>query len=86
MIKTDCMPQLVKRYTFSKDRNFTGYPFSGGFQPGRDNLYNVSGVYDYWGEETTINQDANNATLERVKSTFNKFHLMASRRNSAARR
>lgn len=69
-------PSIVKRYTFSKDRNFTGYPFSGGFQDGRDNLYNVSGAYEYWGEETTINQDAGNADLERVKSSFNKFHLM----------
>ena len=69
-------PSIVKRYTFSRDRNFTGYPFSGGFQPGRDNLYNVSGVYEYWGEETTIDQDANDAQIERVKSTFNKFHLM----------
>ncbi len=70
-------PAVIKRYQFSRDRNFTGYPYNGGFKVGTDNLYNVSGPYEYWGEETTIDPDAGNAIIERVKSTFNKYHLMA---------
>jgi len=69
-------PSIVKRYEFSRDRNFTGYPYKGGFEPGRDNLYFVTGSYEYWGEETTIDQGAGNAVIERAKSIFNKFHLM----------
>lgn len=72
-------PSVVKTYRYTTDVNFTGYPYTGGgFQAGRDNLYFVTVPYEYWGEETTIDPEApaDKNVIERVKSTFNKFHLM----------
>ena len=66
-------------YSYSPGANFTGYPFTGGFTAGTDNLYRVTGAYEYWGEETTL--DADGATvLERIRFTFNKFHLLTKKR------
>lgn len=70
------LPAMVTRYRYSTTTNFTGYPFSGGFVAGTDNLYRVPGVYSYWCEASTVNPDAGNAVLSKVTTTYNKFHLM----------
>lgn len=69
-------PDIVMRYRYSSDRNFTGYPFENGFDPGTDNLYRVVGPYDYWGEQTIVDPDDGDRPIERVTARFNRFHLM----------
>ena len=70
-------PDVVVRYRYSQDRNFTGYPFNDGFQAGTDNLYRTVGAYKYWGEQTIRNPDDGDKVIERTTCTFNKFHLMS---------
>lgn len=73
-------PAMARTYRYSPDRNFTGYPFSGGFREGEDNLYLVGSVYDYWTEETRIDPGNDNAVLSVTRSTYNKFHLLTEER------
>jgi RHS repeat-associated protein len=69
-------PAMARTYTYSTDRNFTGYPFSGGFREGVDNLLSVSGDYFYWVRETRIDPASGNGReLTATQVTFNKFHL-----------
>lgn len=56
-------PDITRTYTYSSGQNFTGFPFSGGFYEGEDNLYLIPGDYDYWTEESCIDRAANNAVL-----------------------
>lgn|GEM_PF-2072347 len=67
-------PAMTRTYTYSPGKNFTGYPFSGGFREGEDNLYLVGSDYDYWTEETS--RSTSNAVLHVTRTTYNKFHLM----------
>ncbi|WP_300630972.1 RHS repeat-associated core domain-containing protein [Pseudomonas sp.] len=67
---------LAKSYDYSAGLNFTGYPFSDGFNQNEDNLYLVGGEYNYWAEEKVIDVAANNAVLSAVRTTYNKFHLL----------
>ncbi|MFA7941881.1 RHS repeat domain-containing protein [Pseudomonas brenneri] len=67
-------PAITKTYVYSPGKNFTGYPYSGGFREGEDNLYLVGSEYDYWTEET--NRGASNAVLSVTRTTYNKFHLL----------
>lgn len=67
-------PAITKTYVYSPSKNFTGYPYSGGFREGEDNLYLVGSEYDYWTEET--NRGASNAVLSVTRTTYNKFHLL----------
>ncbi len=69
-------PGMSRTYAYSPGRNFTGYPFSGGFREGEDNLYLIGSDYDYWAEETRIDNTANKATLSITRTTYNKFHLL----------
>lgn len=69
-------PGMSRTYSYSAGRNFTGFPFSGGFREGEDNLYLVGSDYDYWTEETRIDSAANNAVLSVTRTTYNKYHLL----------
>ncbi|NMX86112.1 RHS repeat-associated core domain-containing protein [Pseudomonas sp. WS 5010] len=71
-------PDMIRTYAYSQGKNFTGYPFSGGFREGEDNLYLVGSAYDYWTEETS--RSANNAVLSVSRTTYNKFHLLTEER------
>ncbi|AZF19847.1 RHS repeat domain-containing protein [Pseudomonas sp. R3-52-08] len=73
-------PMMTRTYDYSPSTNFTGYPFSGGFREGEDNLYLVSGAYSYWTDETCIDAASNNAVLSVTRTTYNKFHLMTEER------
>ncbi|AZF30498.1 hypothetical protein C4J89_1007 [Pseudomonas sp. R4-35-07] len=73
-------PMMTRTYDYSPSKNFTGYPFSGGFREGEDNLYLVSGAYSYWTDETCIDAASNNAVLSVTRTTYNKFHLMTEER------
>lgn len=68
---------IGRKYSYSPGANYTGFPFSGGFLPGQDNLYLVAGVYNYWCDEILIDLDNNDAVLCTTRCTYNKFHLMA---------
>lgn len=65
---------MTSTYVYSPGKNFTGYPFSGGFREGEDNLYLVGSDYDYWTEETR--RDAEGKALNVTLTTYNKFHLL----------
>lgn len=67
-------PAMTRSYSYSSGKNFTGYPFSGGFREGEDNLYLVGGDYEYWTEESS--RGANDAVLSVIRTTYNKFHLL----------
>ncbi|WP_330209146.1 RHS repeat domain-containing protein [Pseudomonas sp. AM4(2022)] len=69
-------PGMSRTYSYSPDMNFTGYPFSGGFREGEDNLYLIGSKYDYWTEETCIDNTAHEAPLSVTRTTYNKFHLL----------
>ncbi|NCE90196.1 RHS repeat domain-containing protein [Pseudomonas sp. L13] len=69
-------PGMSRTYSYSPGRNFTGFPFSGGFREGEDNLYLIGSDYDYWTEETCIDSAANNAVLSVTRTTYNKYHLL----------
>ncbi|MDY4298829.1 RHS repeat-associated core domain-containing protein [Pseudomonas salmasensis] len=69
-------PGMSRTYSYSPGRNFTGFPFSGGFREGEDNLYLIGSDYDYWTEETRIDSAANNAVLSVTRTTYNKYHLL----------
>ncbi|MCF4989853.1 RHS repeat-associated core domain-containing protein, partial [Pseudomonas gessardii] len=71
-------PDMIRTYAYSQGKNFTGYPFSGGFREGEDNLYLVGSAYDYWTEETS--RSANNTVLSVSRTTYNKFHLLIEER------
>lgn len=71
-------PSSVRRYAYSPTTNFTGYPYSGGFTAGTDNLYRVSGTYEYWSEESVVDSNAGNAVMSSTRTAFNKFHLTTS--------
>ncbi|ASV40568.1 type IV secretion protein Rhs [Pseudomonas sp. NS1(2017)] len=73
-------PPVGRKYSYSSGTNFTGYPYSGGFTPGEDNLYRIAGTYDYWGEETVIDLSNNDAPLCATRMTYNKFHLLTEER------
>lgn len=76
-VQTPASSQLpiTRTYTYSTGSNFTGYPYSGGFREGEDNLYVIGGDYNYWVEERYIDpQDS--TVLSSTRSTFNKFHLL----------
>jgi RHS repeat-associated protein len=70
-------PGMSRTYSYSPSRNFTGYPFSGGFREGEDNLYLIGSKYDYWTEETRIDNTTHEAPLSVTRTTYNKFHLLA---------
>jgi len=69
-------PRMTRNYSYSSETNFTGYPFSGGFKEGEDNLYEVNGDYFYWAAETLVDADNNDKILMTSSSTYNKFHLL----------
>lgn len=69
-------PGISRTYGYSPGLNFTGYPFSGGFREGEDNLYLVGSPYNYWTEEKCIDTANNNVELSATKTTYNKFHLL----------
>lgn len=69
-------PSLKRTYRYSASQNFTGYPFSGGFVDGEDNLYLVLGLYDYWTEVRSQEGDDANKVLQVVRTEYNKFHLL----------
>ncbi|MBV4478480.1 RHS repeat-associated core domain-containing protein [Pseudomonas khavaziana] len=69
-------PDIARTYSYSPDRNFTGYPFRGGFTEGVDNLYLVPSPYAYWTEESTIDNTATVAALSMTRTTYNNFHLL----------
>lgn len=71
-------PAMTRIYTYSTGYNFTGYPFSGGFREGEDNLYLVGSAYDYWTEET--NTGAGGVVLSVTRTIYNKFHLLTEER------
>ena len=73
-------PEISRRYSYSEGRNFTGFPFSGGFRPSEDNLYLILGSYDYWAEEAFIDVKNNDAVLCTKRVIYNKFHLMSEER------
>jgi RHS repeat-associated protein len=75
-------PGISRTYKYSPGLNFTGYPFSGGFREGEDNLYLVGSPYNYWTEETSIDTTKNNAVLSVTQTTYNKFHLLTEERVS----
>lgn len=66
---------ITRTYTYSTGNNFTGYPYSGGFREGEDNLYVIAGDYNYWVEERSIDSQ-DSTVLSSTRSTFNKFHLL----------
>ncbi|WP_248752666.1 RHS repeat-associated core domain-containing protein [Pseudomonas sp. MWU15-20650] len=66
---------ITRTYTYSPGNNFTGFPYSGGFREGEDNLYLTIGDYRYWTEEQYIDP-GNDTALYSTRSTFNKFHLL----------
>ena len=66
---------ITRTYTYSTGNNFTGYPYSGGFREGEDNLYVIGGDYNYWVEERSIDSQ-DSTVLSSTRSTFNKFHLL----------
>ncbi|WP_421526433.1 RHS repeat domain-containing protein [Pseudomonas yamanorum] len=66
-------PEMVKTYKYSPGANFTGYPYTGGFTAGVDNLYRVLGDYDYWAEESCTGNSG--PVLSSTRNTYNKFHL-----------
>ncbi|PKH27581.1 RHS repeat domain-containing protein [Pseudomonas fluorescens] len=72
-------PALLQTYIYSPSRNFTGYPFSGGFREGEDNLYKISGDYEYWTEELSIDP-VSHTQLSAIQTTYNKFHLLTEER------
>ncbi|ANI31135.1 hypothetical protein PL78_15070 [Yersinia entomophaga] len=63
---------MTRQFTFST-HNFTGFPFSGGFAQGQDNLYLVRSEYNYSTTEQIL--DSNNSVLQSREITFNRFHL-----------
>ena len=69
-------PSIMRSYRYSPSRNFTGYPYNGGFRQGQDNLYRVDGDYFYWGEETYIDSANQGAQLRYTRVTYNRFHLI----------
>lgn len=69
-------PGMSRTYAYSSGRNFTGYPFSGGFLEYEDNLYRMGSDYFYWTEQTCIDSSANNAVLSVTRTTYNKYHLL----------
>lgn len=69
-------PGMSRTYSYSPGRNFTGYPFSGGFREGEDNLYLIGSDYNYWTEETRIDDITSKTTLSVMRTTYNKFHLL----------
>ncbi|MRJ21763.1 RHS repeat-associated core domain-containing protein [Pseudomonas haemolytica] len=69
-------PGMSRTYAYSSGRNFTGYPFSGGFREGEDNLYLVGSAYDYWTEETCIDSATTHAVVSVTRTTYNKYHLL----------
>lgn len=71
-------PAMSRSYTYSPSRNFTGYPFSGGFREGEDNLYLTASDYVYFTEETLLG--ATSALNVVTRTTYNKFHLLTEER------
>ena len=69
-------PPMIRTYDYSPGQNFTGFPYAGGFKEGEDNLYLISGAYDYWTEEKSIDAANNNTVLSVTRTTYNKFHLL----------
>jgi hypothetical protein len=67
-------PGMTRTYVYSPGKNFTGYPYSGSFREGEDNLYLVGSAYDYWTEET--NRGGDGSVLSVTRTTYNKFHLL----------
>lgn len=67
-------PDVRKTYEYSWESNFLGYPLNEGYKEGIDNLYRLED-YSYWTEERTIDPNSN-ATLNFIKTTYNKFHLV----------
>ena len=66
---------VTKKYEFPGDNNFTGYASgSDTFLEDEDNLYLVTGIYDYQSREKVLDGSTDLITVER---TFNKFHLLA---------
>ncbi|MGY2500930.1 RHS repeat-associated core domain-containing protein [Pseudomonas azotoformans] len=68
-------PRMTRKYSYSPGSNFSGPPYSGGFQEGEDNLLKVAGPYVYWTEETRIDAADNNKVLMVTRTNYNKFHL-----------
>ncbi|KRP44625.1 RHS repeat-associated core domain-containing protein [Pseudomonas libanensis] len=72
-------PPMTLTYVYSPGRNFTGYPFSGGFREGEDNLYQVVGDYEYWTEERSLDS-VGDTQLSATHTTYNKYHLLTEER------
>ena len=70
---------ITRTYTYSTGSNFTGFPYSGGFREGEDNLYLIGGDYSYWAEEQYIDP-LNYTVLSSTRSTYNRFHLLTEER------
>ncbi|AZE76828.1 hypothetical protein [Pseudomonas synxantha] len=71
---------ITRTYTYSTGNNFTGFPYSGGFREGEDNLYLIGGDYSYWTEEECIDPQ-NDTVLSSVRTTYNRFHLLIEERS-----
>ncbi|MBJ2244462.1 RHS repeat domain-containing protein [Pseudomonas haemolytica] len=71
---------ITRTYTYSTGSNFTGFPYSGGFREGEDNLYLIGGDYSYWTEEQCIDPLLNDTVLSSIRSTYNRFHLLTEER------
>ncbi|WPN99305.1 RHS repeat-associated core domain-containing protein [Pseudomonas sp. MUP55] len=67
-------PAMSRTYVYSSGKNFTGYPYTGGFREDEDNLYLVGSAYDYWTEETS--RGISSEVLSVTRTTYNKFHLL----------
>lgn len=67
-------PAILKNYQYSPTLNFTGF-FSGKSQIDRDqdNLYLVSGTYNYSSTERVVE---NGNVISSTERTFNRFHLL----------
>lgn len=68
-------PIIHKTYSFSS-YNFLGFGKLTNWNDGEDNLYLVTGDYDYWGEEKWL--DDNNTVIQKTQNTYNKYHLVCS--------
>ncbi|MEG8231183.1 RHS repeat-associated core domain-containing protein [Pseudomonas orientalis] len=73
-------PPIASVYSYSPTLNFTGYHSGSVYRPGEDNLYLVTGDYDYWTDETLIDTSNNDAVLCVTRTTYNKFHLLSEER------
>lgn len=74
-IANDDLPFLTRRYEWVGDRNFLGRgaELPGGWEDGRDNLYQATNAYSYSVREMLF--DENGLDRGTVVQTWNRFHL-----------